>query len=142
MFDKDKVIKPIMFGDINEIVDEKGSMFIALRKVQWVSDDKEPDESKAKLEIRKWLVDADGEEKANKGVTFLTDEGPHELAKVLVKKGFGKTKEILKALKPRADFKDSVKNLFKDDDADNQDGDYFDMRTALLEDYNQDESEE
>ena len=57
MFDKDKVIKPIMFGDINEIVDEKGSMFIALRKVQWVSDDKEPDESKAKLEIRKWLVE-------------------------------------------------------------------------------------
>ena len=128
-FNKDKTIKPIFFGDINETFDESGSRFLALRKVQWAVDDAEPDESKAKLEIRKWVVTPEGEQ-ANKGVAFLTDEGPSELAHVLIKHGFGDTKKLLLDLKERDDFKDAVDHMY--DKETDTDGEFFDMRTSLL----------
>jgi len=128
-FNKDKTIKPIFFGDINETFDESGSRFLALRKVQWAVDDAEPDESKAKLEIRKWVVTPEGEQ-ANKGVAFLTDEGPGELAHVLIKHGFGDTKKLLLDLKERDDFKDAVDHMY--DKETDTDGEFFDMRTSLL----------
>lgn len=128
-FSTDKVIKPIFFGDINETFDERGSMYLALRKTQWVQEGQEPDESKAKFEIRKWMVTAEGE-KANKGVAFLTDEGPGELAHVLLKNGFGDTKVLLLDLKSRDDFKDAVDHLYENET--DTEGEYFDMRTALL----------
>lgn len=128
-FNTDKVIKPIFFGDINETFDERGSMYLALRKTQWVQEGQEPDESKAKFEIRKWMVTPEGE-KANKGVAFLTDEGPGELAHVLLKNGFGDTKVLLLDLKSRDDFKDAVDHLYENET--DTEGEYFDMRTALL----------
>jgi hypothetical protein len=139
MFDPDN-IKPVYFDNMDAIFDEKGSMFLAMRKVQWVKSGSEPDASKAKYELRKYIVGADGE-KPNKGMTFLTEEGPHELTKVLIQQGFGHTKDLLKELKKRDDFKDSVKDLFTDDDsATSEDGEYFDMRTELLKE-DEDESD-
>lgn len=131
-------MRPVRFGDLDAIVDEKGTQFIALRKVQWVKNGEEPDESKAKFEIRKYLVDKDGTEKPQKGVSFLTPEGPGELARVLVHEGFGDTKDILKELKGRNDFRDAVETLNQDED--DTTGEYFDMRT-LLEDDEEDEED-
>ena len=135
-FDNNTNIRPVMFDGLDAIFDEKGSMFLSMRKVQWVKEGNEPDASKAKLELRKWIVGPDGVEKANKGMTFLTEDGPHELAKTLVHHGYGKTKDILIELKGREDFKESVDTLFDEDVIDNGSGEYFDMRSALLTENN------
>jgi hypothetical protein len=132
MFNKDVIIKPFIFLDeTNEVIEEKGNQFTALRKVQWLKEGEDPDKSKGKLEIRRWIVEKDGTEKANKGVVFMTEEGPHQLAQILVNSNYGKTKELMKSIIKRDDFKDSINNLY-DDDKNDSDGDYFDMRDMLL----------
>lgn len=133
--------KPVMFDGLDAIFDEKGSMFLSMRKVQWVKAGNEPDPSKAKLELRKWIVGPDGVEKPHKGITFLTEEGPHELTKTLVRHGYGRTKDILLELKGREDFKESVDTLF-DKDATDSSGEYFDMRSALLASNDEEEEED
>lgn len=138
-FDKDKKIKPVFFGNINETFDERGSMYLALRKTQWVREGQEPDESKAKYEIRKWMVGPDGET-PNKGTSFLTDNGPSELAHVLLKNGFGDTKQCLLDLKSRKDFADAVKHMY--DQETDTDGDFFDAREMLLKEKTEDEDEQ
>lgn len=127
----DVSMKPVMFDDLDEIFDEKGTQFCALRRVQWVKEGEEPDREKSHLELRRWRIDSNGQENAAKGLVFLSDNGPNELAHVLVKKGFGETKTLITELKDRADFKDSVEHLYDKDIIDN-DGEFFDMRTALL----------
>ena len=132
MFNKDVIIKPFIFLDeTNEVIEEKGNQFTALRKVQWLKEGEDPNKSKGKLEIRRWIVEKDGTEKANKGVVFMTEEGPHQLAQILVNSNYGKTKELMKSIIKRDDFKDSINNLY-DDDKNDSDGDYFDMRDMLL----------
>jgi len=129
-FEKNEIIHPIIFEDgPNAIFDERGNTFLALRKVQWAKgENPEKDPSRAKLELRKWMV-KDGEEIANKGFSFLTEDGPHELTHTLIREGFGKTKEIIKGIKDRIDFKESVEHLY-DEESDSEE--YFDMRDALL----------
>ena len=95
-------------------------------------EDEEPDKSKGKLEIRKWMLEKDGTERANKGIVFMTEEGPHQLTEIMVKNNYGDTKEILKSVLTRDNFKDSVVNLYSEDDSDEADGNYFDMRDMLL----------
>lgn len=124
-------IKPVTFDGLDAIFDEKGSTFISMRRVQWCKEGEEPNREKSKLELRKWRIQNDGTERADKGFSFLTEEGPHELAKVLVDNGYGHTKDILMGLKKRTDFEESVNHLF-DKDVESGDGEYFDMRTALL----------
>lgn len=119
-----------MHDGMDEVFDEKGNMFLAMRKVQWCKEGVEPDPEKAKLELRKWHMKAEGEERASKGFAFLTEEGPHELAKVLVSNGYGHTKDILMKLKERDDFEESVKSIYDEVDQDNDE--YFDPREALL----------
>ena len=117
-----------VFSD--DIFDERGSTFLALRKVTWYSKGKEePAEDKAKLELRKWLINKEGEEIPYKGFSFLTENGPHDLTKMLVQKGYGNTKELLIALKDRADFKESVEHMYDDNDNISE---YFDARSTLL----------
>ena len=125
-----------IFG-LDVTFDEAGSRFLAMRKVQWVDKAKgeEPDESKAKLELRKYIIDKDGNEKANKGFSFLTEEGPHELARVLVHEGYGKTKEILNELRVRSDFVDAAKTL--NDNEDSTEGEYFDIRSLITDNDNE-----
>ena len=131
--------KAVMFGGINNIFDEKGSTFLAIRKVQWVKEGAEPDESKAKLEIRKWTVQ-DGREVALKGCAFLTEEGPHNLVKAMIQEGYGNTKEVLTELKHRDDFKEAVEHL--NDEEDFGEGEFFDMRDILLSSSDEDEEED
>ena len=117
-----------IFKDYNIIFDEKGSKYGTLRKVQWVKEGKTPDESKAKLEIRHMVNSSEGET-FSKGYAFDTEEGPHELVEGLIKCGFGNTKNILKELVIRDDFKSSVENFNKEEEEES--GEMFDMRELL-----------
>ena len=87
--------------DFNHIFDEKGNTFLALRKVYW-GDSTEP-----KLDLRKWYTTPNGE-KIGKGFGFLTEEGPGELARILLEKGYGETDQIIEAIKDRDNFKSSL----------------------------------
>ena len=131
----DKVaFQPIYYlhGDIDTIIDEKGDSFVAFRKVQWArSMEAEKDESKAKYELRKWRVTPEGEV-PNKGLTFLTEKGPHNCVTGLIENGFGDTKEILLKLKDRKDFKHAVETLYDDSEISDSNGEYFDAREILL----------
>lgn len=76
-----------MDKDFNYTIDERGNTFIALRKIRW------GDSDKFKLDLRKYISTEEGE-RMNKGVSFLTDDGPNELAKVLLENNYGKANEI------------------------------------------------
>lgn len=131
-FSPDEVIKPVLFDNLNEVFDEQGSTFIALRRVQWCRGENQPNRDKSKLELRKWRIMPDGEERPDKGFSFLTESGPHELARVLVHNGYGKTKEIITELAGRDDFTESVKHL-NDKDIAKTDGEFFDIRKELVD---------
>ena len=132
MFNNDISIKPYIFQDeINEVIEEKGNQFTALRVVEWLKEGEEPNKEKGKLELRRWIIEKDGTERANKGLVFMTKEGPHQLTETLVNNGFGDTKNIIKGVLNRDDAKDSITNLFNDNE-EFSDGEYFDMRDMLL----------
>ena len=126
----EKDLKYEVFKDYNIPLDEKGSSVGVVRLVQWHSSDKEADESKAKLEIRKISVNSDGET-LRKGYTFSTPEGPHELVKGLIDVGFGDTKEILRSVRKRDDFLEAAKTI-NDENNESTEGETFDMRDLLL----------
>lgn len=119
-----------VFKDYNIPFDEKGTTCGVVRLIQWVKNTDLPDESKAKVEIRK-IYTSGAEEKLGKGYTFSTPEGPGELAVGLIRAGFGETKEILKAVRERDDFLEAAKTI-NDDPDDGSDGEMFDMRDLLL----------
>ena len=118
------------FRGINRIVEEKNNSFIRFAQIAWASEDEEVEPSKIKYDIRKYFTDADGNEKLGKGLTFLTDDGPHELANILVEEGFGKTEKILGNLKNRDDFGDAVKAVYGDAVTEDDDG-TFDLRDII-----------
>lgn len=127
-FDPDKKFDYHVVSD--RVFDEKGSTFLAMRRIAWgVPQNEEPDPDKVKLELRKWNI-RDGKEMANKGFSFLTEEGPHELTNALLEEGFGHTKDVLNIIKTRDDFREAVENMSVDGDAS---GEYFDPRSMLLE---------
>lgn len=128
MFDQSMSCK--VFKDYNITFDEKGSTWGTVRKVQWLKEGKEPDESKAKIEIRKFTQTAEGE-RMMKGYTFSTEEGPGELIIGLMEAGFGNTKEILRSVRKREDFLEAAKSINEDSD-DGDSGEMFDMRDLLL----------
>ena len=128
-FDPDKKFEYHVSKD--RVFDEKGSTFLSLRDVAWgCSQDQEPEEGKTRTELRRWHI-RDGKEMPDKGFSFLTEEGPHELTKVLLEEGYGHTKDVLNAIRTRDDFKESVTTLYEDEPVE---GDYFDPRKVLLED--------
>lgn len=96
-----------IIDDVDYIFDEKNNTFLALRKVVWG----DGDDDKAKLDMRRWGIDADGNEGPHKGFSFLTDDGPDELSRVLVEAGFGHTKELLDELSKREDFNESLNTI-------------------------------
>lgn len=120
-----------IFRDYDVPFDEKGNQCGVIRKVQWVKNGEEPDESKAKIEIRKMIIKPDGSEAPGKGYTFMTPDGPNELTENLVKIGFGNTKELLRTMRFRKDFKDSIDNIDTNDEGPDS-GEMFDMRDLLL----------
>lgn len=127
-----------VFQDYGITFDEKGNTWGAVRKVQWLKGDKEPDESKAKIEIRKFNQTTDGE-RMGKGYTFSTPEGPGELIIGLIDAGFGETKEILRSVRTRDDFMEAATTINEDSSKDNG-GETFDMRDLLLG-YSEEEEE-
>lgn len=137
-FDPNVKVTPIKFGDLDVTFDEKGSTFLALRKIQWCQEGNEPDETLAHLELRKWRVQKDGTERADKGFAFLTPEGPHELTRVLIHEGYGDTRDILRELRERADFRDSVEHINDEEPVGN--GEYFDLRSMFEESVEEDEA--
>lgn len=112
------------------VFDEKGSTFLAMRHIAWgVSQNETPDPEKVHLELRRWRI-RDGKEMADKGFSFLTEEGPHELTNALLSEGYGHTKDVLDIIKKRDDFREAVESMSVDADAS---GEYFDPRSMLLE---------
>ena len=127
MFDNN--LKYHMFFDFNIPFDEKGSTCGTVRRIQWVKEGSEPDESKAKIEIRKTYINSEGE-KLGKGYTFSTPEGPGELAIGLISAGFGDTKEILRTVRKRDDFLQAATTINEEIESDDS-GEMYDMRDLL-----------
>ena len=98
-------------------------------KNRLIKEGNEPDESKAKIEIRKVTM-KDNEETALKGYAFATEEGPGELITGMIKAGFGDTKEILRAVRTREDFMEAATTINEESD-DSDSGEMFDMRKLL-----------
>lgn len=99
-----------IMDDFDKIIDEKGNNFIALRKICWGNSDE------AKLDLRKYTTKADGTEQMLKGVSFLTEEGPHELTKVLLAEGYGRTDDVLETISKRDDFRHCLNKVLSPDD--------------------------
>lgn len=118
------------FRGINRVVEEKGNQFIRFAQIAWAGDDEEVDPSKIKYDLRKYTTDSDGNERMLKGVSFLTDNGPHELTHILVEEGFGNTTKILDTIKQRNDFVDAVKESYGEKAKDVNDN-TFDLRDIL-----------
>ena len=127
-FNKNGEVK-YSFRGINRVVEEKGNQFIRFAQIAWVGEDEEVDPSKIKYDIRRYYTDADNVEKVGKGVTFLSENGPTELAHVLVEEGFGNTSKILGTIKERDDFGDAVHEVYGDD-VKSEDG-TFDLRDII-----------
>lgn len=103
--------KYTIIDGIDHLIDEKGNSFISMRKMYWGDN---PDS--AKLEIRKYYNNSDGSEKPSKGVTFLTEDGPHNLTHALVGMGYGNTTKVLESLSERDDFRKSLNNVLNEND--------------------------
>jgi len=113
-FDFNYTINP----DMDEVIDEKGNSSLMLRLVSWGGREE-------KLELRKWVMNENGKETPLKGASFLTEEGPNNLTKALVKHGYGKTEEVLYELKNRDDFDQSLVNVI------GKQKEYFDPREMI-----------
>lgn len=107
-------IKYNIMDGFDHIIDEKPgtNVFLALRKIQW------KDNGPIKLDLRKWATNADGTEVPLKGVSFLDEtEGPNNLIQTLITTGYGDTKDTLKSLQDREDFRSSLNSILgKEDD--------------------------
>ena len=76
---------------IDRVIEERGNQFLALRMVRWKED------KDFKLDLRKYRLTED-DEIPLKGISFSTEEGPHELTVALVEEGFGNAKELYNAI--------------------------------------------
>lgn len=104
-------IKYTIVDNFDHIVDERGNQTINLRKLYWGDD-----ESKVRLDLRRWTIGEDGQEMVGKGVSFMTEEGPHTLVDTMVQEGYGHTTDILKGLSVREDFKPSLNRVLGEDE--------------------------
>lgn len=97
MFDIDFKVHP----DFDDLIDERGNTSICFRMVDWSG------RPAKRPELRRWRLSETGES-PDKGFTFLTDDGPKNLAKAIIKRDFGETKEYLEVLAEREDFDDAL----------------------------------
>lgn len=95
------------------VLEEGGNQSINLRRISWNG-------RPSKIDIRKYTY-KDGKEMMLKGIS-LSDEGVTELAGVLIERGYGDTRRIIKALREREDFDESMldKNTPLDDDSEEE----------------------
>ena len=90
MAEKIDLVEPFQYSvdeNYNYNIDEKGNTFIALRKIDWRNS------GNYKLDLRKYYSTENGE-RMSKGVSFLTEDGPNELTRVLLYTGYGDAMEI------------------------------------------------
>lgn len=106
------------------ILEESANGSTNLRKIAWNG-------HPMKLDIRKYTY-KDGQERMMRGVT-LTDDGGTELANVLVENGYGDTKRLIKAIKQREDFNDSMLDSSNIDEDDSSDEEFYDPKELLNE---------
>ena len=86
--------------DFNFPIDEKGNSFISLRKIQWNNAYDTGDNNPQSINTESGI-----------GVSFLTEEGPGELAKVLIENGYGDAEELATAISEKRE--DILKRLAK-----------------------------
>lgn len=94
---------------IDRIIDERGNVAIIMREVRWKKD------NDYKLDIRKYNYTDEGE-RYSKGISFLTEDGPDELVKILLEEGYGKPDEIAEAIKSRDDIMKAFAEIKDGDD--------------------------
>lgn len=75
-----------------EVIDERGNSYIMFAKYKWFG------KGDFKLGLRTFYSTPEGE-RIGKGITFLTDEGPNELTRALLEKGYGHAESIAKTLR-------------------------------------------
>ena len=116
---------------VNRIIDEYGNSMLAMRMVRW------RETNDFKLDIRKYRFDENGET-PSKGITFLTEEGPGELAKALLEEGYGDAEHLAESLyKTRPDICNKIldlmdgKKLDEPDKDENSIEDLYDPREVL-----------
>ena len=126
-FSKNSEFKYSIRG-INRIIEERGNQLIRFSQIAWVGPEEDVDESKIKYDLRRFVTEQDGTERMLKGVSFLSNNGPHELANVLVEENFGDTTKILESIKTRSDFADAVHTVYGDRIPDTE---YIDLREIL-----------
>lgn len=95
--------------DYDKVFDEKGNTFLAMRKISW------GENGTPRYDLRKWYTNADGDEVVGKGVSFLTEEGPNNLANILIENGFGNMDVILSHLKDRENFSQALNRAVGED---------------------------
>ena len=71
---------------INEIIEEHGNGFTALREISFNG-------RESNVDIRKWRTNSDGSEQMLKGCQ-LTHEGANRLVPIMTRVGFGRTKDV------------------------------------------------
>lgn len=103
----------------DEIIEERGNAFIALREVAWGNSDN------GKLELRKWYTDSEGNENPNKGVVFLSEKTPDLITEKMIDLGYGDTEYILRELKKRVDYDAAMYNIENNINKNNDDVEYF-----------------
>lgn len=91
--------KKINFNIIDEnplenIFDNKDNSYLAIRTVSW-------NKQQPKLEVRRWYIDKEDNEIPSKGISFYTEEGPHQLTHLLLKLGYGDDDTIESIMKER-----------------------------------------
>lgn len=118
---------------INELIEEKGNMILALREVAWNG-------RQAHLELRKWIVDENGD-KPMKGVSFSNEETPNILVNKMTELGFGDTEVVLNNLKSRDNFDESLERTIgkkkivkaKNKEVEISEDDFYDPRSMIEE---------
>lgn len=84
-------------------IESKGNFVTCLGNVSWNG-------GPHKLELRRWIIKGD-EVVPQRGVTFSTEEGPHNLTEALVKMGYGNTAKLAVMLTEREDYASSTANV-------------------------------
>lgn len=107
---------------INEIISERGDVFLALREVRWAQG------KPYKLDLRNYRSSEEGDITL-KGCSF-TDDDADELTKVFIENGFGDNSEIANAIvEHRPDLCRELKSIF----GENADLSEVDSRVRLFE---------
>ena len=119
--DRDENFQYSVLEGFDFIIEEFGNSSTNLRKISWNG-------RPHKLDLRKYSY-KDGEERMLKGIS-LTDDGSNELTNVLIEQGYGDTRRIIKALRKRDDFNESLLDPnIEIDDSDEEE--YYDPKQLL-----------